>query len=258
MGLTKKILLILGLLLFLEAHVFAVEKTMIYGMGTKKNMQVELIMPDGKGPFPGVLILHTSGGVQDGEISFATQLSEQGYVCLIPYYFDAYGITHNTRHLITTRYAEDIFADLSELLEYLKKNPKVKPERLGVVGFSMGGYWALVLAAKNRVKAGVSYYGALTGGGRNLDLKYRFDDVFNRDSSPVLILHGSQDSAVSARHAGSLAMLLDEKKSPYELRIYIGAEHRYERAPNRDEDAASDSWKRTLEFLKKYLRGNKS
>jgi carboxymethylenebutenolidase len=258
MRMSRKILLILSLLLFLETHVFAVEKTMIYGLGTKKNMQAELIAPAGKGPFPGVLILHTSGGVQDGEISFATHLSEQGYVCLIPYYFDAYGITHNTRHLITTRYAEDIFNDFVELLEYLKKNPKVKPEKLGAVGFSMGGYWALILAAKGKIKAGVSYYGALTGGGKNLDLKYRFDDIFDKDDSPVLILHGSQDSVVSARHAANLAVLLDEKKSPYELRIYIGAEHRYERAPNRDDDAANDSWKRTLEFFKKYLKGNKS
>jgi carboxymethylenebutenolidase len=240
--------------MLLHADAFGIEKTMLYGLGAKKNMQAELIMPDGEGPFPAILILHTSGGVQDGEIIFARELAEQGYACLIPYYFDAYNISHSTRQTAATKYAENIFNDFSELLEYLKKNPKIKADRLGAVGFSMGGYWALVLAAKGRVKAAVSYYGALSGGGKNLDLKYRFENVFTKESSPVLILHGSQDQIVSVRLAYNLFALLDEKKSPYELRIYDGAEHRYERQPNRDENAANDSWKRTLEFLKRQLK----
>ncbi|OGW19914.1 MAG: hypothetical protein A2077_03465 [Nitrospirae bacterium GWC2_46_6] len=254
----KKSVMILIALLFISSNAFAVEKTVVYGLGAKKNMQAIVIAPKGEGPFPGVLILHTSGGVQDGDINFAKQLSPHGYVCLIPYYFDAYNVSHNTRHLSTTKYAEDIYNDFGEVIEYLKKHPKVKSDAVGAVGFSMGGYWSLILAAKGKVKTGVSYYGAFTGGGRNLDLKYRFDDVFTKSSSPVLILHGSQDSVVSPRHAANMAVLLDEKKSPYEIRIYIGADHRYERGSQRDEEISSDSMERTLEFLKKYLKINKT
>lgn len=253
----KKSVAGLIVLMFFASNAFAAEKTVVYGLGAKKNMQALIIVPKGEGPFPGVLVLHTSGGVQDGDINFAKQLSSHGYVCLIPYYFDAYNISNSTRHLTTTKYAEDIFNDFGEMIEYLKKHPKVKADSIGAVGFSMGGYWSLILAAKGKVKSGVSYYGAFTGGGKNLDLKYRFDDVFTKSSSPVLILHGSQDSVVSARHAANLALLLDEKKSPYELRIYISADHRYERGLQRDEDATSDSMESTLEFFKKYLKSNK-
>lgn len=257
MWLSKKILLVLSLLLLLQTYAFAIEKTIVYGLGAKKSMHVLVMAPRGEGTFPGVLVLHTSGGVQDGDINFTRQLSSYGYVCVIPYYFDAYNLSHNTRHLATTKYAEDIFNDLGEVIEYLKRHPKVKSDIIGAVGFSMGGYWSLVLAAKAKVKAAVSYYGAFTGGGKGLDLKYRFDEIFNKSSSPVLILHGSQDSAVPARYALNTALLLDEKKVPYEIRIYINAEHRYDRLPQRDDDAANDSMESTMEFLKKHLKVSK-
>ncbi|BCB97247.1 hypothetical protein JZK55_21690 [Dissulfurispira thermophila] len=257
MRLSRKILLILSLLLFFETYAFAIEKTIVYGLGAKKSMHVLVMVPKGDGPFPCVLVLHTSGGVQDGDINFARQLTSYGYVCVIPYYFDAYNLSHNTRHLATTKYAEDIFNDLSDVIEYFKKHPKVKSDAIGAVGFSMGGYWSMILSAKGKVKAGVSYYGAFTGGGKGLDLKYRFDDIFNKSSSPVLILHGSQDSVVSARHAITTALLLDEKKVPYEMRIYINAEHRYDRPPQRDDDAANDSMESTIEFFRKYLKNSK-
>lgn len=240
--------------MLLTSPAVAIEQITVSGLGVKKNMQADFILPDGEGPFPGVLVLHTSGGVQQGDIQFARELAKQGYACLVPYYFDAHGITAKTRPLATTKYAEEIFSDLVDALRYLKKNQKVNKDKLSAVGFSMGGYWALILAAKGSVLAGVSYYGALSGGGKGLDLKYRFEDIFTKDSSPVLILHGDNDTVVPVILANQLSAILNATKTLYEMKIYSGVGHRYDRQGSLDENAANDSWDSTLVFLKKHLK----
>ncbi|MBF0557262.1 MAG: dienelactone hydrolase family protein [Nitrospirae bacterium] len=260
------IFIFLGALMLIVSQSFALEMTEISGLGPSKNVKADLILPDGNGPFPAVLVLHTSGSVQSADIAFAKQLANYGFACLVPYYFDAYGIGEGSRALSTTKYADNTFDDFTSEINYLKTNPRIRAEKIGAVGFSMGGYWALVLAAKGSVQAGVSYYGAISGGGKNLDLKYPLTSIFTKDSAPVLILHGSNDTTVPVQQAERLAEILDKKNTPYELKIYDGSEHRFERetkgkATNKfantgtyDANVANDSWDRTLKFLGKYLK----
>ncbi len=240
--------------LFMPASpVSAFEQTSISGLGSTKMVHAELFMPDGKGPFPAVLILHTSGGVKKYDIAYAQKLAQEGYACLIPYYFDAYSISYATRNWATTVYAENILSDFTAEIQYLKDQPKINKEKIGAVGFSMGGYWALILAGMKKVQAGVSYYGALSGGAINSEIRYHFEDVFNKHSSPVLILHGEDDMIVDVKFAQQLAGMLKGKFCTYELHIYPNARHRFDRGESLHVPAARDSWSRTLSFLKKYL-----
>lgn len=250
----NKVVCVFNLVLVLLAFpALAVEQKTVSDLGIRKNMRAEFLLPEGEGPFPGVLVLHTSSGVSPADLRFAHQLALEGYAGLVPYYFDAYGIGYGSRHLASDYYAEQIFADLVDALEYMKKNPKINKQKLGAVGFSMGGYFAVILAAKRMVSAGVSYYGVFSGG-RAITLKYNFVDVFTGESSPVLILHGSSDSTQPVGGAQGLASILDSKKSRYELKIYPGVDHSYDRGKSKDAKASEDSWNQTVEFLRKHLK----
>ena len=251
----RKPLCLTIILWFLPASgVFAIQASDMTGLGATKKVHAEFIMPDGQGPFPAVLILHTSGGVKKYDIAYAEKLSQQGYACLIPYYFEAYSISYETRNWATGVYAANILADFTAEIQYLKGLPKINKEKIGAVGFSMGGYWALILAGMGKVAAGVSYYGALTGGTRNAEIRYHLDDIFTQHSSPVLVLHGEEDMTVNVNYAKQLADMLKKKSCIYELHTYPNAGHRFERGGSLRAAAARDSWGRTLTFLKKYLR----
>ena len=242
------------ILLFLSAScAFAIQTSTITGLGAAKKVYAELIMPDGQGPFPAVLILHTSGGVKKYDIAYAEKLAQEGYACLIPHYFEAYSISYDTRSWATGVYAANILADFSAEIQYLKDQPKIDKKRIGAIGFSMGGYWALILAGMEKVQAGVSYYGALTGDTINSEIRYHLDDIFTKHSSPVLVLHGQEDMTVNVKYAKQLANMLKEKSSIYELHTYPDAGHRFDRGGSLHALAASDSWSRTLTFLKKHL-----
>jgi carboxymethylenebutenolidase len=226
-------------------------------VGAKKKMAAHLILPEGQGPFPAVLVLHTSSGLRPKDLDYAKRLAGEGYVCLVPAFMEAYGITNETRQATFTTHGDEIFADLVDAVELLKKRPEVAQEKIGVVGFSNGGYWAMLLAARAKIRAGVSYYGAFTAAGADRSLK-RFQQVFTKESSPVLILHGSRDTTVYADSVQRLFSILDEKKSPYDGKIYSGAGHSYDRAGDgidakADAVATADSWTRTLAFFREHL-----
>jgi carboxymethylenebutenolidase len=223
-------------------------------VGAKQNMSAYLYTPDGAGPYPGILLLHTSGGLGGADIAYAKQLVGQNYVVLVPAFMAAYSITGRTRQTTFTTFAEPIYADFIAALDTLAHNPKVAGRKLGAIGFSNGGYFAMWLAATNKVQAGVAYYGAFSGAGTDRELN-RFQAAFTKNSAPVLILHGTDDGTVPLGAARHLAAIVHSAGSPVEFQTYDGAGHEFERVGgSQNAAAAADAWPRTLAFFAKYLQ----
>lgn len=224
-------------------------------VGVKQNMTAYLFTPDGNAPsYPGILLLHTSGGLRDADLAYAQQLMNANYVVLVPAFMAAYNINARTRQATFTTYADQIYADLVSALGTLQQNPKVAGHKLGAIGFSNGGYFATWLAATAKVSAGVAYYGAFTGAATDRSLS-RFRGAFNRGSAPVLILHGTSDDTVPVQFAQGLAGIVKAAGSPFEIQLYNGAGHEFDRVPGSENRAATeDAWARTLAFFKQYLQ----
>ena len=223
-------------------------------VGASHKMRAYLVTPEGPGPFPAVLVLHTSGGLQGADTGFADRLSQQGYVALVPAFLEAYSISPQQRRLAFTADAQPIFDDFTAALDTLRHTEKIDGTRLAAVGFSNGGYFALWLAAAGKVRCGVAYYGALTGAGTDTSLQ-RFRDAFSSKSSPVLVLHGDADATVPVGAAHRLVEILRTAHAPYEAKIFPGADHVFERALRNPADraAAEEAWTLTTAFLRLYL-----
>jgi dienelactone hydrolase len=114
--------------------------------GVVESKRVQLIAylarPEGKGPFPAVVVLHGCGGFHEGMVAWADRLRRWGYVALA---VDSFG----PRHIETQcgGFAEQP-ADAFQALAYLKMQPYVRADNVAVLGFSMGG--GSVLAALER------------------------------------------------------------------------------------------------------------
>lgn len=223
-------------------------------IGRDHRMAAELLTPDDSAKHPGILLLHTSRGLDAADLQFAKRLVDQGYVVLVPHFMEAYGITAKTRRDTFTTYADPIYADFVAGLAALRDDPHVDGGRLGAIGFSNGGYFALWLAATNQVSAGVAYYGALTGAGTDKSLD-RFRGVFTKTSAPVLVMHGEDDQTVPFAKAEELDGLLTAAQAPHEFHAYEDAGHGFERTPGGgNEAAAADAWQRTVRFFGQYLK----
>jgi carboxymethylenebutenolidase len=224
-------------------------------VGLRKNMEATLFTPNGPGPFPTMLVMHTSGGIAEADRGYCANLAREGYICIAPAFLRAHGITNpELRRKSFTSEAKPIFDDFVEIIDELDALPKAKKGAVGAVGFSNGGFFAMLLAATGKVRAGVSYYGALDGAMTQPDLA-PFSQRFTSASSPVLVLAGESDATIGIKPPQKLEEILKAAGSRYEIKYYPGTGHDFDRTgstgPNNAASAA-DAWQRTLAFL----RGN--
>jgi carboxymethylenebutenolidase len=222
-------------------------------VGLRKNMEATLYTPNGPGPFPTMLEMHTSGGISEADRGYCANLAREGYICIAPAFLRAHGITNpELRRKSFNSEAKPIFDDFVEIIGELDALPKAKKAAVGAVGFSNGGYFAMLLAATGKVRAGVSYYGALDGAMTQPDLA-PFSKRFTSASSPVLVLAGESDATIGLKPPRKLEEILKAAGSRYEIKYYPGTGHDFDRSgstgPNNAASTA-DAWQRTLAFLR--------
>jgi len=225
-------------------------------VGVRHNMEATLYTPDGPGPFPTLLLMHTSAGLTETDKGWCLKLAREGFICIVPAFLLAHGnLKGEFRRFAFTTEAQAIYDDFVETSGELNRLPTAKPGAVGAIGFSNGGYFALWLAATRQVKAGVSYYGALPGAGTDHELR-RFQSTFNAQSSPVLELAGEDDSTIGTREVHRLEGILRTSGAPHEVKIYPDTEHDFDRTTMRagNQAAAADAWPRTLAFFRRYLQ----
>ena len=128
----------------------------------------------------------------------------------------------------------------------------VDATRIGIVGFSLGGYFGLLVGARDDVTSVVSYYGAYHGSGASrVPTKYAFTDVAAQVKARVLMFHGDADAEVNIMVARNALRRLQEAGKQAELVVYPGVGHRFYQvgAPTYDAQAIADAGARKLAFL---------
>ena len=167
----------------------------------------------------------------------ASLLASQGFAVYILHYFDRTGTSFADREAIFRHFPIWV-KTLWDAISHVEKQQHVDPERIGLLGFSLGAYLSLSDAAVDkRVRAVVEFFGGLPK-----EMKF-----FMRRLCPVLILHGDADNTVPVEEAYHLQKILEKKDIPYEMQIYPGAGHGF------SGEVWRDAGMRSLAFLKKYL-----
>jgi carboxymethylenebutenolidase len=188
--------------------------------------------------FPAVIGLHGSGGGHASMAAPASLLAEQGFAVYVLHYFDRTGTTEIDGLQTIFRHFPAWMKTLWDAVSFVARRPQVDPERIGLLGFSLGAYLALSASAiDSRIQAVVEFFGGMPK-------EMRF---FTRRLCPVLILHGEQDKTVPVEEAYHLQQILEKKQIAYEMQIYPGVGHGFSGEVWRDADL------RTLNFLRKYL-----
>ena len=207
-----------------------------------KNISVDVFLPHSDGPHSCVIALHGAGGIRSGGFEqFADRFARQDYVVLVPHYFQRTGTTwasddESRRHFLAWMEA------VRDALDFAARMPQVEAERVGLLGFSLGGYLALSVAALDeRVCAVVEFFGGLP---HELQASLR-------RMPPVLILHGDADQRVPVSEAHKLQELLAARGIEHEVRIYAGEGHIFRPI------TFLDAGLRTYNFFQKHLRHEK-
>src|SRR6202795_3861659 len=143
----KKIYLLLLVVLSALAAFAADSKPVSYKR-CDDTVQAVLYTPSGKGPFPALIVIHEYWGLNDWVKEQASKLADEGYEALaIDLYRGKVATTPDMAHELMRGVPEDrAKRDLHAAVEFLKSQSNVKKDRIGAIGWCMGGGYALDVA----------------------------------------------------------------------------------------------------------------
>lgn len=246
---TRTLALMSAVLLFACACFAADGKPVSYRSGDE-TVQGVLYTPSGNGPFPALIVIHEWWGLNDWVKEQASKLSELGYVALaIDLYRGKVATTPEEAHEIMRGVPEDrAKRDLNAAFAFLASQPNVKKNRIGAIGWCMGGGYALDVALQQPgLAADVINYGHLATD----------RDALHKINAPILGIFGAQDRGITPDDVNKFAATLKELGKKVTIKEYDDAGHAFENPNNKDgyRDAdAADAWKRTVEFLAANLK----
>ena len=229
--------------------VAATAKNVSYKSGDE-TVQGVLYTPQGKGPFPGIVVIHEWWGLNDWVKDQASKISDLGYVTLaIDLYRGKVATTPEEAHEIMRGVPEDrAKRDLHAAVDYLSSQANVKKERLGAIGWCMGGGYSLDVALQEpTLRADVINYGHLATDA---------DSIATINAS-VLGLFGAQDHGIPVDDVKKFEQMLKQQGKKAEIIIYPDAGHGFENPNNKDGYRASDAadaWDRTVKFFASTLK----
>jgi len=245
----KNLCLLTFVILFAITAFAADGKAVSYKSGDE-TVQGLLYTPPGKGPFPALIVIHEWWGLNDWVKEQASKFADQGYVALaVDLYRGKVATTSDMAHELMRGVPEDrAKRDLHAAVEFLKSQPNVKKDRIGSVGWCMGGGYSLDVALQEPdLAALVINYGHLATD----------PETLKKINAPILGSFGGKDRGITPDDVHKFEDALKQLGKKAEIKIYPDAGHAFENPNNKDgyrADDAADAWKRTLAFLAETLK----
>jgi carboxymethylenebutenolidase len=216
---------------------------------TEPSKKQYLALPE-SGRGPGVLVLHAWWGLNEVFQEVCDRLAQAGFVALAPDLFSGEivrTVEEAEQHLTSWDEAQSVPPILLPAVEALGKHPAVSGSGLGVIGFSMGAYWALWLAQQKPelIRAVSLFYGTNGGEGDFQKSKAAFVGHF-AENDPYETPEGIQ----------TLETNLKSASRPVTFYTYPKTGHWFfekDRPEAYDAQAAQLAWERTTTFLHDQL-----
>jgi carboxymethylenebutenolidase len=245
----KNIYLLILAALVASTAFAADNKTVSYKSGDE-TVQAVLYTPPGKGPFPAIIVIHEWWGLNDWVKDEAAKLADQGYVALaIDLYRGKVATTPELAHEIMRGVPEDrAKRDLHAAFEFLQSQSDVKKNRIGAIGWCMGGGYSLDVALQEpTLAADVINYGHLATD----------TEALKKINAPILGSFGGQDHGITPDDVHKFEAAMKQVGKKIDVKIYDDAGHGFENPNNKEgyraADAA-DAWQRTVGFLAEALK----
>lgn len=202
-----------------------------------------------KGTGPGVIVIQEWWGLVDHIKEVCDRFAQEGYVALAPdlYHGESAKSPDEAGKLMMALRIDETEKDLRGAIQYLLNHEATTADKVGTIGFCMGGALSLYAASKNsNVGACVVFYGI------HPNVK---PDLANLQA-PVLGIYAERDKSVPPELVRDLERQLKELGKSVEIHIYPDTDHGFfndHRPDVYNAKAAADAWRRVIQFFAKHL-----
>ncbi|RME61001.1 MAG: dienelactone hydrolase family protein [Caldilineae bacterium] len=208
-----------------------------------------LARPGDGTPAPGVIVIQEWWGLNDHIRDVTRRFAAAGYTALAPDLYHGAVATEpdEARKLVMELDMAEAVAEIGQAIDFLLAQEYTAGDKVGVVGFCMGGRLVLMTALENdNLGATVAFYGSPLTPEQAPGVK-----------APLQGHYGAEDGGIPVDAVKAMGAALDEAGIPNEIYVYEGAPHAFfndTRSSYRPEAAAA-AWERTLAWFQQYLGG---
>ncbi|MGM3305585.1 dienelactone hydrolase family protein [Anabaena sp. WFMT] len=229
-------------------------------------MRVYVASPKPEGKYPGIVFYSDIYQLGDAIIRLVNYLAGFGYVVAAPEIFhriEPVGSVIEPNDIGRMRGNDDARrtliseydADTRAVIDFLKNDNSVIADKIGTLGFCIGGHLAFRAAFESEIEACVACYptGIPSGklGKGVADTIHRFEEI----KGELLLIFGTQDPHISENDRQTIINALETAKIPHQLFSYE-AEHTFMRDDGYrfDAVAATSAWGEIIAFLERKFR----
>ena len=235
-----------------------VEKTEAIISTPDGEMPAFLFRTAGLDKKPAVVLLMEAFGLTPHIQDVATRIAEEGYVVLTLdlYYrelpdnkFSYEEVEQAMEMMYRMDFGLPVEGDIEAAIAFVKSQPDVLPERVGVIGFCLGGGLTFLAACKfsDEIAAAASFYGMV------LD---EWVEGISDIAVPIYLFYGGMDSFIPLERIQQIESRFQELAKDYRLKVYPNADHGFfchERS-SYNRYAAEDSWQELTRFFREHLQ----
>lgn len=215
--------------------------------------------PEGKGPFPGVVVIMEAYGITGHIHNVCKRLVKAGFVALAPDHFHGDVITYTDSPAamakISTLKDDQLVKEVGQCLDWFDKQADVKKGAHAIIGFCMGGRLAFLSNCRlpTRLQASVGFYGGAIAPGVNPDRFGRIPPIGEAEKmqAPIFLGYGADDQGIPGDEHARIAKTLTDLKKRYVLSVYPGAGHAFlcEERPAYAPKVEPIAWREAIGFL---------
>lgn len=216
-------------------------------------------MPAKPGKHPTIVVIQEIFGVHEHIKDICRRLAKMGYYAIAPELFARQGdvskmtdIGEILSQVVAKVPDAQVFADIDASIAFAKASGHADTKKLGTLGFCYGGRMVWLYNQHNpRVKAGIAYYGLLSG----LKSEIKANDPIDIAASlkvPTLGLYAGSDSFIPDAMVDQMRAELQKSSSGSEIVVFPGLNHGFnaDYRPTYDKAAADYAWKLASDWLK--------
>ncbi len=220
-------------------------------------MNAYVAMPEGKGPFPAVMVFQEAFGVNDYMRRVTDRIAGEGYVAIAPELFHRTAPTGFEAsytdfasvmphfQALTTEALED---DCRATYDWLLAQDNVVKDKIGSIGFCLGGRVSFIANTTLPLAGAVSFY----GGGM-----HTIADRAANASAPQLMFWGGKDTHITPEHVEQVADAFKKAEKDYINVVISYADHGFscDARPSYNPQASKEAWGMTMAYFKNKLVG---
>jgi carboxymethylenebutenolidase len=216
-------------------------------------------MPDHGRRFPVVLVVQEIFGVHEHIRDLCRRFAKVGYLAVAPELYARQGDVSKIadwKQIFAEVVAKvpdtQVMSDLDATLAWAGKSSSGEVKRAAITGFCWGGRIVWLYAAHNpRLRAGVAWYGRLTGDKSELQPRYPLD-VAAELKAPVLGLYGGKDQGIPPGDIDKMRAALSAARQPSQIVVFPEAPHGFlaDYRPSYRPVEAADAWAQCLAWFR--------